>query len=113
MGLLSVLRNGNKFRKTRDALLQNYRIALDSDDANIVININEAYPSLNEHELAIVFLAVSSDKLDPSNDRAVESARRWARVASMALENGWVGSDAVAFLDGKLRENLGQDFDNE
>jgi len=113
MGLLDVLRNGNKLRKTRNALLQNYRIALDSGDAEMVISINNAHPSLNEHELAIAFLAFSSDRLDPASDRAIQSARRWSRIAKLALENGWVGSDAVEFLDSKLRENLGQEFDIE
>lgn len=113
MGLLSILRNGSKFRKTRDALLQNYRIVLDRNDAEMVIKINEAYPSFNEHELAIAFLAVSSERMDPASDRALQSARRWSHVAKLAQENGWVGSDAVEFLDSKLRENLGQGFDIE
>jgi hypothetical protein len=110
MGLFNVLKTANKFRKTRDALLRNYRIALERDNAEDLIKVSERYPSLNEHELAIAYLAYNSRNLDPSNPRVAKSAKWWIRVANMALNNGWVNPEVVKLLEDSLNEYLGSDF---
>lgn len=113
MGLFNVIKTASKFRKTRDALLQNYRIALERDNAEDLIKVSEHYPSLNEHELAIAYLAYNSRNLESSNPQVAQSAQRWIHVANMALDNGWVKSEIVKLLEDSLNEYLGPDFRNQ
>lgn len=113
MGLFDVFRTANKYRKTRDALIQNYRIALERDNAEDLIRVSERYPSLNEHELAIAYLAYNSQNLDPSNPRVMQSAQWWVHVANMALNNGWVKPEVVKILEDSLNEYLGPNFHNQ
>lgn len=107
MGLISVLRNARKFSKTRGALLQNFRILVSEEDAEIIISINNDRPHLNEHELAIAFLSHSCSRIDPESKKAEDSAKRWLHVANMALENGWVNSEIVAELDENIKKHFG------
>lgn len=74
MGWFNVIKKARKFRKTKDALLRNYRIALERDNAEDLIKVCEHYPSLNEHELAIAYPAYNSSNLEPSNPRVAPSA---------------------------------------
>lgn len=113
MGLFNVIKTANKFRKTRNALFRNYRIALERNNAEDLIKVSEHYPSLNEHELAIAYLAYNSRNLEPSNPRVAQSAQRWIKVANMALNNGWVKPEVVKMLEDSLNEYLGPDFHNQ
>ena len=113
MGLLDVFRTANKYRKTRDALIRNYRIALERDNAEDLIRVSERYPLLNEHELAIAYLAYNSQNLEPSNPRVMQSAQWWIHVANMALNNGWVKPEVVKLLEDSLNEYLGPNFHNQ
>lgn len=110
MGLFDVFRTANKFRKTRDALVRNYRIALERDNAEDLIKVSEHYPSLNEHELAIAYLAYNSQNLEPSHPHVAQSAQRWIHVANRALDHGWVKPEIVKLLEDALTEHLGSDF---
>lgn len=112
MGFFDVIKTARKFSKTRDVLLQNYQIALERNNAEELIKVSERYPSLNEHELAIAYLAYNSPNLDPSNPRVTQSAQWWIKVANMALDNGWVKAAVVKQLEDSLSEHLGSDFHN-
>lgn len=113
MGFFEVIKTASKFRKTREALLRNYRIALERNNAEDLIKVSEHYPSLNEHELAIAYLAYNSRNLDPSSPRVAQSAQWWIKVANMALDNGWVKPEIVKKLEDSLNEHLGPDFHNQ
>lgn len=113
MGLFNAIKTASKFRKTRDALLRNYRIALERNNAEDLIKVSEQYPSLNEHELAIAYLAYNSRNLESSNPRVAQSAQWWIKVANMALDNGWVKPEIVQQLEDSLNEHLGPKFHNQ